>query len=80
MGEPFRSNTNLLNEDDLLDWSEELALVEQCLEAILLKKLPSDDVIGGAPPYTKSMDSILVKAFNLVLDSSPLLPTTSPYV
>ena len=72
MGESPRGDASCL-EDDSLDWSGDIALLEPSFE-----ELHSDDVTVGVAPKIEHIDTICMKLFVSVPILSPLLSTT-PY-
>jgi len=79
MGEISKGDVSIL-EDDSLNWSKELALVEPYLEKAPFVKFCGDAVMGTDTPSIEHTDPICNEALDLTPVSSPLLPTTPSHL
>ena len=79
MGEISRSDVSVL-EDDSLNQSKELTLVEPHLEEAPFVEFCDDIVMGSDTPSIEHTDPICSELFNLTLTSSPLLATALSHV
>jgi len=81
MGQPSKDDVSVI-EDDSLDWSKELALVEPYLQQAPFEELCGDDVMVSASPSVRHIDFIFIEQPDLTLfhpPSFPSLPLISIY-